>query len=551
MAANVKDRCPKVRGSARAYMLLWDRLVFEYMRMPDGSQAYPMVHQCDGFALMRTVLDEHGAFGLLHDMGCGKTLTMIALLLTMHEEGLAESMFVACPSSVVGSWQGECERLNLRARERQRARGEEERDVIECVGLTQTGVPKREAALKKAIADRAQRREWGEVLPPLLVATNYEGTWRMEKTLREAGFTIEACDESQKIKAADSKQSKAMHRIGRVAPYKVIMTGTPVPEGGLDWYGQWRFAKPEILGTNVQDFRAQYALEIPVETADGKSFRKYIVNPHNKSRLEGLIFPLVHRVSKDEAVDLPEQFPARIEFDLTPRQRRIYDDLVRDSIALIERRALAMDGADDGYGEVVGDNVLTRMLRLQQITGGYVQIDGASTVEPADPKKNPKLSALVDLAETLRDTGKKLVVFHRFTHEGLAIEKALAKLAGKDRPLSVINGSIKTADRKAAIENFQHGDSIFFVGQIQACAEGITLHAASDSAIYSIPTSAAVYQQALARIHRIGQAHNVTHHHLLGRKTIDEALFTAQLRKEDAARDAVDGGWRRYFHGGD
>ena len=89
-----KDRCPKIRGSARAYALLDRLLVFEHWFMPDGSQARPMVHQADGLACMFERLERFGSFGLLHDMGCGKTATMLALLLSMHEQGQAESMFV-------------------------------------------------------------------------------------------------------------------------------------------------------------------------------------------------------------------------------------------------------------------------------------------------------------------------------------------------------------------------------------------------------------------------------------------------------------------------
>lgn len=534
-------------------MLLNKHLRLEYMIGPDGNPCAPMVHQADGLAAMMERIERFGSFGLLHDMGCGKTLTVLGLLLAMHEEGRASSLFVACPSSVVGAWQRECEGLNARAHQQQREQGLPERDVIECLGLSQAGVPKREAALQRCLLERDARAAGGEQLPPLVVATNYEGTWRMEGALRAARFDIDACDESQRIKAPGSKQSLAMYRIGKVSPFRIIMTGTPVPEGGLDWYGQWRFADPGMLGTNYANFKAKYALEIEIGGASGKTFRKVMLNPHTKHELEQTVMERCHRVSKEEAVDLPEQTPAIIEFELSPRQRRIYDDLVTESIALIENRGVSIDEwGDTGseYGEVVGDNVLTRMLRLQQITGGYMQIDGDEGVVACDPKKNPKLSALGDLAETLRDANAPLVIFHRFTHEGLAIERLCAKLSGKSRPVSVINGSVPAADRKRMVEQFQAGDAMFFVGQIQACAEGITLHAAADSALYSMPFSSAVYLQALARIHRIGQTRPVTHHHLLGLNTIDESVYDTQQRKRDASEDAVDGGWARFFRGG-
>jgi SNF2 family DNA or RNA helicase len=548
-----RDRAPKIPGSARAYMLLRRHLRLDYMIGGDGEPCDPMVHQADGLACMMERLERFDSFGLLHDMGCGKTLTVLGLLLAMHEEGRASSLFVACPSSVVGAWERECEGLNERAAQEQNDNGLPIRPVIECLGLSHAGVPRREAALTRCLLERDARAAGGEVLPPLVVATNYEGTWRMEGTLKAAHFDIDACDESQRIKAPGSKQSLAMYRLGKVSPFRIIMTGTPVPEGGLDWYGQWRFADPSMLGTNYANFKARFALEFEIMGSNGKTFRKVQLNPHTKDQLEAIVMERVHRVSKEEAVDLPEQTPAIIEFELTARQRRVYDALVQDSIALIENRGAGLDEWGDmgaEYGEVIGDNVLTRMLRLQQICGGYMQIDGDEGVVPCDPKGNPKLSALRDLSETLRDAGAPLVIFHRFTHEGLAIERMIQKLVGKNTPTSVINGSIPAADRKLMVEQFQAGDAPFFVGQIQACAEGITLHAAADSALYSMPFSSAVYLQALARIHRIGQTRPVTHHHLLALNTIDESVYDTQQRKRDASEDAVDGGWARFFRGG-
>jgi SNF2 family DNA or RNA helicase len=506
MPAIVKDRRPKMPGSARAFALMQRHLRLDKRVMRDGTSGAPMVHQADGLGCMMQEFEETGSFGLLHDMGCGKTLTMIAALMVLHEDGDARTMLVACPKSVVGSWQKEIEDLNER-------RGAE---VVEVLALTQAGVPKREAALQRCLLDRSVRESAGERVPPLIVAVNYESTFRMETMLRAARFDVVAADESQRIKAPGSKQSLAMFRIGKAAKYNVLMTGTPVPEGGLDWYGQWRFADHELFGTNYGNFKARFAIEIECTTKAGTSFRKVTVNPHTKHILESSVMERVHRVSKEEAVDLPEQTNAIIEFDMTTRQRRVYDDLVEDSISFLERHGNDADMSGE-FGEVVGDNPLTRMLRLQQICGGYVQLDGVEGVVRVDPKKpNPKLAVLVDLAETLRDAGSSLVVFYRFTHEGEAIVEALNRLAGKNSPVSLINGSVSGGDRKGMIDRFQNGDTPFFVGQIQACAEGITLHRAADTALYSMPFASAVYLQALARVHRIGQNQSCNcHHHLL------------------------------------
>jgi SNF2 family DNA or RNA helicase len=519
----------------------------------------PFVHQANGLACMMERLERFGSFGLLHDMGCGKTLTVLGGFLAMHAEGRAESMLVVCPSSVVSAWKKESLGIT--------ARGGTEIDVL---SLDHPSVKRRKRDLEEWLARRDLARRYGQVVLPGIVALNYEGTWRMEAELKAAGFDIDVCDESQRLKAPGSNQSKAMHRIGKAAsfvlqawtgaamltpfrpataaPMRIIMTGTPVPEGGLDWYGQFRFLDDRVLGTNHTNFKRQFAIEI-----DCGTFRKVVINPHTLPELERRVMERVHRVSKEEAVDLPEQTHARIEFELDPKARRLYDDLVRDSIAFVEggggldflTQAASLDMGDES--EILGDNVLTRMLRLQQITGGFMQVDGRDSVEPIDSKKNAKLSCLTDLMETLRDANAKLVIFHRFTHEGQAIIKAAERISGKNTPVSYINGQVKGSARGKMIDQFQDGDAWFFVGQIQACAEGITLHAASDGAFYSSPFASAVFQQALARYHRIGQTQPVTHHHLLALDTIDETILDTQVEKKEVADEIVDGGWQRFL----
>lgn len=549
----VKDRRPKMPGSARAAALL-----VRHCRIT------PFVHQADGLACMLERFERFGSFGLFHDMGCGKTLTMYGAFLTMADEGQADLMLVICPATVMQAWEREAEGIL--------ARGGIEIDVLP---LNHSSVKRRIKALEEWLAARRLAKILGQEVQPGVVVVNYESTWRMEKQLRVSGFDLVVCDESQRIKAPGSNQSLTIHRIGQahssaakdawaaakavqrafprgLAPRRVLMTGTPIPEGGLDWYGQFRFLDPTVFGTNYANYKRLYATEI-----DCGTFKKVIINPYAAPELEAKVMERVHRVSKEEAVDLPEQTHVHHSFDLAPKQRRIYDELVRDSIAFVDGKPDMSSFADlsaiDMGDEVVGDNVLTRMLRLQQICGGYMQVDGKGTVEPCivDSKgviTNPKLKVLRDLMQDLIDAGKKVVVFHRFTHEGLAIIKLAQELSG-DRPVSHVSGAVKTRDRKQMVTDFQDGDAQVFVGQIQACAEGITLNAASDGVFYSLPFAAAVFQQALARYHRIGQTMPVTHHHLIANKTIDETIVASQMMKQNAQFEAVDGGWQRFLTG--
>lgn len=538
-----KDRRPSIGGAPRAAAIIRRHGLRE-----------PFVHQANGLAAMLRSFEtpEHqGGFQLLHDMGCGKTLTTICALLHLYAEGRAETMFVACPTSVIDAWERECRELNART-----AAAGASRPAVRFLGLTHTGSAKREAALSRALLERAARADIGEADCPLIVAMNYESTWRIEPALRAARFDMSVCDESQKIKDATSKQSLSMHSVANGASirsvgakFKVNMTGTPVPEGGLDWFGQMRHVAPAILGVGWGNFKAKYATQILIGSG-AKQFPKVSLNPYMADDLERHVMPLSHRVSKAEAVDLPPVTDTVIEFDLSAKTRKIYDDLVRDSIAMIEREGYdSIPGFDENQiGEVLGDNPLTRLLRAQQITGGYMQLLGDDTVTPCDTKNNAKLKVLAELMETLRDTGKKLVVFHRFSHEGAAIAD-LAKRMSPGRPVSVINGSIDTDGRRRAIDDFQLGESHFFIGQIQAAAEGITLHAASDAAFYSTSHSAALHQQAKARIDRIGQTSPVTNHNLIARATVDVSIFRSHQMKAENAFELTDGAWGRFLNG--
>lgn len=509
----LKDRRPTVAGAPRAFAKLRSLLGIT-----------PYAHQSDATALMMENLQLRQSFALLHDMGCGKTLSVLGAFLMLVEEGSANTLLVVCPSSVIGAWEKECAAVN-----RHRARAGE--PPIDCLPLTQASVAQREAAMQARIIERSASQS----PPPLVVVTNYESTWRMEDALRAQRFDMIACDESQRIKAPGSKQSRAMLRIGRTAKYRAIMSGTPIPEGALGWYGQFRFLDERVFGTSYVNFKAKYAIEI-----DCGTFRKVDVNRYMLPELEAKVMGRAHRVSKEDAVDLPPQTSTTIEFDLSPAGRKMYDQLVKDSIAILE-------DAFGEIGEIVADHVLTRILRLQQLAGGFAQLDSGELKDVCKAKRR----ACTDLMEDLRDAGKKLAIFHRFSHEGREIEKIAQRVMGKNGPAPcVINGSIPTSERGEAVRRFQEGDALFFVGQIVASGTGITLHAASDSCFFSTGYSGADYEQALARIHRIGQERPVTHHHLTARGTVDLDIYNALLNKRSIAEDMTTGAWKRYLTGG-
>jgi hypothetical protein len=98
--------------------------------------------------------------------------------------------------------------------------------------------------------------------------------------------------------------------------------------------------------------------------------------------------------------------------ELEPQAKRLYQQLVRDSYAQIKG------------GEITAANVLTRLLRLSQLTGGFLRGDETDRVERIS---SAKLDALSDIVDSAAQEGGKLVVIARFLPEIDAITAMLER----------------------------------------------------------------------------------------------------------------------------
>lgn len=198
-----------------------------------------------------------------------------------------------------------------------------------------------------------------------------------------------------------------------------------------------------------------------------------------------------------------------------------------------------------GGVKVIATNVLTRLLRLQQITGGFLSDDDGAIAAVS----TAKLNALEDIVESCCvDEGKKLVIFARFRAELGAIRERVQKVL-RDGPLKqvAIWGDVPISQRGAIVDQFQEDPfTRVFVGQIDACAEGITLNAATTTLYYSVNWNLAKYQQSQDRTHRIGVRDTCLYIHLVVPGTIDRQIMTALKKKEDLAKSVVDN-WRGLF----
>lgn len=367
----------------------------------------------------------------------------------------------------------------------------------------------------------------------LKVATiNIESVWRegIFEALQHYDADLIIADESQRIKTHDAAQSKAMHQLGDKARYKLILSGTPVQNEAVDIFSQYRFLDSTVFGLNYYAFRNRYAVM-------GGFNRKQIVGYRDLDQLIKKEYSIAYRVTKKEALDLPEQTFENRYITLSKKERNLYDRLRRDSFAEL-----------DGGGTITATTVLTRLLRLQQFTGGFLIEDDAAKPQLVS---RGKLDALADILQDYVVEGKKkLVIFARFLPEVMEIIKLSVGILGRHEMETVaIYGDIKKELRGEIVQQFQTDPStMVFVGQIDTAGTGITLTAADTCVYYSENFNYATYEQSLSRIHRIGQRFPCTYIHLVAENTVDELILKSLAAKEDLAKTIVDD-WRRIFTG--
>lgn len=355
--------------------------------------------------------ETHKGFGLLFEMGCGKTLTAIMIAGTAYQMGKVEKVLVVAPTSVCSVWP---------------------KDFAEFADF--------KANIKVLLGDKNRRLKLLNDLDnfpfkALKVAViNYESTWRegIFDALYEWNADMIICDESQRIKSHDAEQSKAMHKLGDQAKYKLILSGTPVQNNAIDLYSQYRFLDPTIFGTNFYQFRNRYAIM-------GGFNRHQIVGYKDLDQLIQKEHSIAYRVTKDEALDLPEQTFLQRYITMSAKEKNIYDRIKRESFAELE-----------SGGQISATTVLTKLLRLQQFTGGFLVADGEEKPELVSKGKLNALEEIVD--DYVVDAGKKLVIFARFRPEIDIIGQMLKK---KKLRYGEIYGDVKLEDRGDIVKDFQ------------------------------------------------------------------------------------------------
>ena len=325
-----------------------------------------------------------------------------------------------------------------------------------------------------------------------------------------------AIDESTTIKSKNAKRTKAIVKLGKLAKYRRIMTGSPITKSPMDLYTQCEFLNPNLLGhKSFYSFQYDYAV-VKRRNLGSYSFNQ-IVGYKNLKELNGLLDNFSYRVRKQDCLDLPDKVYTKRIVELGKEQAQMYDSIKKIALGICEE------------GTVTPTTILTQLLRLQQVCSGHVKLDDGTM-------KTFPSTKLKELESLLEEINGKAIIWANFTNDIEQIEQLLRKMYGENSVVSYY-GATTTDRRDYAMGEFQNPDSPvrFFVGQPRTGGYGLTLTQASTVIYYSNSYDLEVRLQSEDRAHRIGQVNKVTYIDIVAEKTVDEKILQALRSKINLA----------------
>jgi SNF2 family DNA or RNA helicase len=420
------------------------------------------------------------------DMGCGKTVVAAALDEVRRNGQKKPTLIIAPLSGTMNTWRRHYQ-LHL-----PHLKG----IVLET---------KNKDAFIKALA----RTDWYDYY-----IVHWDMVARLEKELSRVGWNHIIADECHRAKNRKAQTTRALWRIKTT--YKTALSGTPVTNQPQDlwsilhwlypnqWRGYWKFFKEFVLYTDV---------EIPGRPAYHKPLGP---NPATLGKLHREIEPFYVRHLKrgpccakhPQGVMsyLPDKTYAEpIWVDLTPKQRRAYDQMKKDMIAWV---------GDQGDKPIAAPIAIAKLVRLQQLALAHADIDEDWNIQLIEPSS--KLDALMDLLEDNPD--QQFVVFSQFSKMINLLGQRLTK---KGISHGLFTGGTKPDERFRIVQDFQAGTLRVFAGTIKAGGVGLDLYSASSIVFLDRSWSPAENLQAEDRLWRHGQQNAVTVYDIMARNTVD------------------------------
>lgn len=336
---------------------------------------------------------------------------------------------------------------------------------------------------------------------------NYDMVEKLKKELIDNGYDMGIVDEAHYLKSHVSKRSKAVYDVFQSIPIRVGMTGTMISNSYLDCFMPFKIVCPSVFGQYITKFKDRYINY-------GGYGNHEIVGYRHKDELNMLIKSRSISYKLDDVVDLPPEIENVVLVDLSDKTKAEYKRLKKEMVYEVNNNI------------IVPSNALTKVLRLSQISSGF-KSDGDTIEDISDEK----LNILLDMIEQIEG---KVIVFVRFTHSIDRIMDALSK-----RDISAYRYDGETKDKSLYLK-YNSDNTRVWVAQLQT-GLGYSIPVAKQAIFYELDYSFVNKVQNKGRNRRVSgsETGSCVYTYLLGKGTIDEAIYKCLEKKDATAQDVM------------
>lgn len=426
-------------------------------------------YQAEGAKWMQYLGDNGFGACLADDMGLGKTVQTISLLLKVLPEA-ENPVLIVMPRSLLFNWKAEFARF----------------------------APGVSVAVYHGLA-----RDFGEAMKAQVVLTTYAMVRNDIKLFADCRFEYIILDESQNIKNLTAQSTRAV--LALKADRRLALSGTPMENNLQELYSLFRFLNPGMFGT-LEEFNARYA--VPIQR-DG-----------DKEAIEALrrkIFPFIlRRLKRDVLKDLPERVDQTLYVEMEPEHRKLYE---RRRLYYKELVSETIHREGVHRSQFVMFQALSELRRIASVPESLS--DGAV--------RSPKLELLVGQVAQSVANGHKVVVFFNFI---AGLELAAEQLRAAGIETETMTGA--TTRREAVVKRFQTSpECSVLLMTMKVGGVGLNLTAADTVYIFEPWWNKAAEEQAVNRLHRIGQKASVFSYSMITHDTIEEKIRQLQEQKAE------------------
>jgi SNF2 family DNA or RNA helicase len=327
----------------------------------------------------------------------------------------------------------------------------------------------------------------------------------MEALISDGRIDTLVLDELAVYRNGGTARTKGAKKLSAKMRWAWGMTGAPQPNSPTDVWAQAAIITPARVPKYFSRFREDIMVKAPY------SPWKWLPKHDAVERAFDVLQPSV-RFTLDDVIELPEIIYRTIDVPMSPQQHKAYQDMVAHCLAAI------------GNEKITAANAGVLMGKLQQISLGWAYNEG-QTVSLDNSERMDALLDIIDAAE------QKLLVFAPFRN---AIAGISARLKKDKITHEVVTGATTNTERSEIFHRFQNQSEIkVLVAHPQCLAHGITLTAADTIVWFAPVTSLETYDQANARIRRVGQKHKQLILHLQA-SPVEKRIYKMLQNKQNA-----------------